>query len=296
MESDFSDIAVTSPRSQLDERFRSKFAALARAGKRRPSVAYRRAGKRAFDVAFAAVLLLCLAIPFVLIAVAIKLDSRGPVFYRVRRVGHRGRPLMMLKFRKMRDDAAGLPLTAHRDPRLTRVGRVLTQTRLDELPQFWDVLRGRMSLIGPRPEDPTFVALHRADYEQILTVRPGVSGLAQIAYKEETTIVDAGRPVDDYVDRIMPEKLTLDKLYAGSCSVKLDVWVLGWTLVTMMLDRPVSVHRGTGKMSVRRRVEPTVEPAMKRIDAALAGPAPSRRPRPPADAIDARGRLRAKAD
>ena len=99
----------------------------ASAGTLRPGI------KRSFDIAVALVVLMFVAVPLLLIAIAIKLDSRGPVFYRVRRAGHRGRPLMMVKFRKMRDDANGLPLTAEDDPRLTRVGRVLTRTRIDEI-------------------------------------------------------------------------------------------------------------------------------------------------------------------
>ena len=125
------------------------------------------------------------------IALAIKLDSRGPVFYRVRRVGFRGNPLHMLKFRKMHDDAAGGPLTAGGDPRLTRVGAVLTRCRLDELPQLWDVFRGRMSVVGPRPEDPRFVDLHGDAYEHILSVRPGITGLSQLAFAEEANILEA---------------------------------------------------------------------------------------------------------
>jgi lipopolysaccharide/colanic/teichoic acid biosynthesis glycosyltransferase len=213
-------------------------------------------GKRAFDIVVSAFLLLCLVGVFAAIALLIKLDSPGPVFYRVRRVGHRGRPLRMLKFRKMRDDARGGPLTVDGDPRLTRIGRVLTRTRLDELPQLWDVLRGRMSLIGPRPEDPGFVALHDVEYRQILTVRPGITGLSQIAYKAEAAIVDSDNPVEDYINRILPQKLTLDGLYARTNSLGLDLRVLYWTLVTVVLRHPVSVSRVNAAMRLRRRPQP----------------------------------------
>jgi lipopolysaccharide/colanic/teichoic acid biosynthesis glycosyltransferase len=216
---------------------------------------YRRSGKRTADIVLATGLLVILSVPLAVIALAIKLDSRGPVLFRVRRVGHRGRPLMMLKFRKMYDDAAGSPLTASRDPRLTRVGRVLTPARLDELPQLWDVVRGRMSIVGPRPEDPGFVALHRDDYEQILSVRPGITGLSQLAYKEEAWIVDGAGPVEDYISRILPQKLTMDKLYASAPSARLDAWILFWTFVTVVLRNPVSVNRVTAAMRIRRRTE-----------------------------------------
>jgi len=212
--------------------------------------------KRIFDVGLAAVLLLAMIPLFVLVALAIKLDSRGPVFYRVRRVGYRGAPLMMLKFRKMRHDATGGPLTTHGDPRFTRVGAILTRTKLDELPQLWDVLRGRMSIIGPRPEDPRFVALHRTDYERILSVRPGITGLSQLAYAEENRILDDDDPVEDYLARIIPQKLTLDKLYARSSSPRLDLSILRWTIVGVLLRRPVAVHRASGRMNLRRRPKP----------------------------------------
>jgi lipopolysaccharide/colanic/teichoic acid biosynthesis glycosyltransferase len=226
-------------------------------------------GKRAFDIVFSALLLIGLVGVFAVIALLIKLDSPGPVFYRVRRVGHRGRPLRMLKFRKMRDDARGGPLTIDGDPRLTTVGRVLTRTRLDELPQLWDVLCGRMSLIGPRPEDPGFVALHDVEYRQILSVRPGITGLSQIAYKAEAAIVDTVNPVEDYVNRILPEKLTLDALYARTNSLALDIRVLYWTFVTVMLRRPVSVSRLDAAMRLRRRPQPA-PPAALAPGAALA--------------------------
>ena len=120
----------------------------------------------------------------------------------------------MLKFRKMRHDASGAPLTARDDNRFTRVGAFLTGARLDELPQFWDVLCGRMSIIGPRPEDPQFVGLHADDYREILTVRPGMLGLSQLAYEAEKNIISVDQPVEDYIARIMPQKLILDRLYA----------------------------------------------------------------------------------
>jgi lipopolysaccharide/colanic/teichoic acid biosynthesis glycosyltransferase len=220
------------------------------------SVRRRRAwptAKRGIDIGLS-LIALTLASPLMLVIIAsIKLDSRGPVFYRVRRVGHRGQPLMMLKFRKMHDGVTGAPLTSRVDPRLTRVGTFLTRWRLDELPQFWDVLRGRMSVIGPRPEDPRFVAIHPIEYERILTVRPGIIGLSQLAYEAETQIVDKDSPIQDYVARIMPQKLILDQLYASCTSLRLDIAVVSWTIVALLLRQPVAVSRVTGSMSMRRR-------------------------------------------
>lgn len=219
----------------------------------------RQEAKRAFDIAVSVVLLTAIALPLLLIALAIKLESPGPVFHRVRRVGYRGRPLLMLKFRKMHHDSVGIPLTAQHDPRLTRVGAFLTRTRLDELPQLWDVLRGRMSLVGPRPEDPSFVSLHDQTYAQILSVRPGVTGLSQLAFAEERTILDQANLVGDYIDRILPQKVELDLLYSAAYGIRMDLGVLGWTVVAILLGRQVAVHRATGTLSLRRRRRAAVD-------------------------------------
>lgn len=215
--------------------------------------------KRLFDAGFALTALVAVLPIMLLTAVAIKLDSRGPVFYRVRRVGYRGRPLMMLKFRKMHEDAAGIPLTVDGDPRLTRVGRFLAWSRLDELPQLWHVLRGDMSLVGPRPEDPGFVAMRPDDYEHILSVRPGITGLSQLAYAEERVILDADHLLTDYVSRVLPQKIILDKLYASCYSLRRDLAVLRWTLIALLLQKQVAVHRSTGRLTLRKRPRVQVE-------------------------------------
>jgi lipopolysaccharide/colanic/teichoic acid biosynthesis glycosyltransferase len=212
--------------------------------------------KRALDFVLALALVAAVSVVFLAIAIAIKLDSPGPVFHRVRRVGYRGRPLLMLKFRKMHQDARGQPLTANYDPRLTRVGTFLARTRLDELPQLWDVLRGRMSLVGPRPEDPEFVALHPEAYDRILSVRPGMTGLSQLAFAEEHNILDQDDLVGDYIERILPQKVGLDVLYAQTHRVSMDVAILGWTAAAMLMHKPVAVHRSTAALSVRRRPRP----------------------------------------
>jgi lipopolysaccharide/colanic/teichoic acid biosynthesis glycosyltransferase len=227
--------------------------------------------KRGIDLALAALLLLATLPVLLAIAAAIKLDSRGPVLFRVHRVGYRGRPLMMLKFRKMHHDASGGPLTTGSDPRLTRVGAVLTRTRLDELPQLWDVLRGRMSVIGPRPEDPRFVALHPEHYEDILRVRPGITGVSQLAFAKERVILDDDDPVGHYVSRILPQKISLDTLYARRSSLRMDFSIIFWTLVAVIIGLPVAVHRSTGRMNVRRRRQPL--PAPKPADASASEPA-----------------------
>lgn len=214
---------------------------------------------RLLDVVFAAVLLVLFAVLIVVLAVAIKVESRGPALYRSRRVGMRGREFEMLKFRKMRDGVAGSRLTAPEDDRFTALGRFLAQTKLDELPQLWNVLKGQMSLVGPRPEDPVFVERFRAELEPALRVRPGITGLSQLAFARESEILD---PVDreiHYVERILPQKIHMDTMYAARRSTKTYVQILVWTTVAVILRRDVAVHRTTGVLRLRRR--PQLEPS-----------------------------------
>lgn len=209
--------------------------------------------KRAFDVAVSASVLL-LTLPLVLVvAVMVRLESPGPVFYRARRVGRGGRPLHMLKFRKMHHNATGAPLTMSEDERFTRVGRMLAKTKIDELPQLWHVLNGEMSLIGPRPEDPKFVAERFDDYADILSVRPGVTGLSQIAFAEESAILCKVDPLAHYRTRIFPQKIRLDRMYAETPSIRMDVAIMFWTCAAVLLRRQVAVHRESGRMNLRRR-------------------------------------------
>jgi lipopolysaccharide/colanic/teichoic acid biosynthesis glycosyltransferase len=208
---------------------------------------------RIVDVVVATFVLLVLLPLMVLTAIAVRLDSRGPVFFRSQRVGYRGRQLRMLKFRKMHACARGVPLTIDKDSRLTRVGCLLVRLRIDEIPQLWHVLRGTMSLVGPRPESPAFVALHPRDYAEILSVRPGITGLSQIAFVDERLILDPVAPVEHYVSRILPQKVALDRLYADRRSLALNLRILSWTAVAVLLRCEVAVHRETGKMNLRKR-------------------------------------------
>ncbi len=223
---------------------------------------------RLLDVALAVALAVVTLPVALLVAVAVKLDSPGPVFFRCRRVGHGGQPFDMLKFRKMHDGARGPGLTATDDGRFTRVGRLLARSKLDELPQLWNVLRGQMSLVGPRPEDPSFVATRPDDFAPILSVRPGITGLSQLAFANESAILDPDDRVGDYLDRILPQKMGLDGLYACRRSLAMDVRILFWTAVAVVLRRDVAVHRGTGHTTLRRRTQPRVAP--------VGSPAPAR--------------------
>jgi lipopolysaccharide/colanic/teichoic acid biosynthesis glycosyltransferase len=218
-----------------------------------PAGAADRLLKRSLDVVAAAALLVLLAPTFLLVAAAILIDDGAPVLYRCRRVGQGGSELRMLKFRKMRRDAAGPPLTVAADPRFTRVGRLLAPSKLDELPQLWHVLRGDMSLVGPRPEDPTYVQLHPEPYADILRVKPGMTGLSQLAFVDESVLLDADDPNVSYLERVLPQKLELDRLYAANRSLRMDLQILCWTALVTLLRRRVAVHRGNGRLSVRRR-------------------------------------------
>jgi lipopolysaccharide/colanic/teichoic acid biosynthesis glycosyltransferase len=208
---------------------------------------------RIFDVAAAALLLVILLPLVALVAIAVRIESPGPAFFRCERVGYRGRPLRMLKLRKMSAHALGVALTTGQDVRLTRLGRLLAKLKIDEIPQLLHVLRGTMSLVGPRPEVAEFVGLHPEAYGEILSVRPGITGLSQIAFAEECRILDPDDPVGHYVNRILPQKVGLDGLYVKRRSLSFNLRILYWTAVAVVVRRPVAVHRDTGKMNIRRR-------------------------------------------
>lgn len=213
----------------------------------------RRIAKRAVDIVVSGTLLIALLPVNGLVALAILIDSGTPILYRSRRVGRGGREFGMVKFRKMRDDISGPPLTTAHDPRYTRIGPWLTRTKLDELPQLWNVLVGQMSLVGPRPEDPQFVAERSEDYETILLVRQGITGLSQLAFYDEAELLDREDPVADYRERIWPAKIALDRLYISQANLRWDLRIIAWSVWCWALRRPVAVDRESGALSARRR-------------------------------------------
>ena len=213
--------------------------------------------KRLLDVLAAGGLLLVLSPLIAVVAVWVKLDSAGSVFYRCRRVGLHGRELKMLKFRKMHQDADGPALTVNGDGRLTRVGRFLARSKVDEIPQLWNVLKGEMSLVGPRPEDPSFVVLRPEDFEIILRVRPGITGPSQLAFAKESELLDPSDRLTDYLERFLPQKIALDRLYVAQRTVRLDLSILVWTLAAVVLRRDVAVNRKTIRLT--RRMRPAVK-------------------------------------
>jgi len=192
--------------------------------------------KQAFDIVVAFVGLLFLLPLLLLVALLIKIDSRGPVFFRQERIGRDFRPFLIYKFRTMVQDASrkGGSITFGLDPRITRVGRLLRKTKIDELPQLINVLRGEMSFVGPRPEVWQYVELFRQDYEEILKVLPGITDLASLRYRHEAEILGRSEnPEDEYVRRVLPEKIRLAKEYVRRSSLLFDVTIIFKTILTL---------------------------------------------------------------
>lgn len=185
--------------------------------------------KRAFDFLLSSLGLVFLSPLFLLLAVAIRLDSRGPVFFRQERAGKQGVPFRIFKFRSMVFDATekGPSITAAGDPRVTRVGRFLRRTKLDELPQLLNVWRGEMSLVGPRPEVPAYVALYNERQRKVLSVRPGITDPASILYADEEGILAAAaNPQRLYEETILPKKLDLNLRYIENMSLTSDICMI----------------------------------------------------------------------
>ena len=193
--------------------------------------------KRALDIGLAGLGLLVLAPLLAAVALLIRLESRGPVFFRQTRVGRHGEPFRIFKFRTMEHapQGGGPQLTVAGDERITRVGAVLRRTKLDELPQLIDVLRGTMSLVGPRPEVPRYVEHYPpGDRERVLSVRPGITDFASLRYRDENALLArASDPEREYLDVILPSKLRYALDYVDHGSVAGDLRVLGLTVRTV---------------------------------------------------------------
>jgi lipopolysaccharide/colanic/teichoic acid biosynthesis glycosyltransferase len=172
-------------------------------------------------------LLLCCPL-LLAIGALIRLDSSGPIFFRQTRVGRNGVRFQIWKLRTMVTDAAGLGpgITAAGDSRVTRVGAWLRRTKLDELPQLVNVLRGEMSFVGPRPEVPKYVAFYTEHQSEVLGVRPGITGPAQMEFRNEEALLEGANPETEYVQRILPAKLRLDLEYVRSRSLAGDLSIL----------------------------------------------------------------------
>lgn len=195
--------------------------------------------KRTMDVMASALGLLLASPVLVIVAGLVKITSPGPVFFRQQRIGQGFRPFTIYKFRTMVADAParGRAITVGDDPRITRIGRLLRKTKIDELPQLINVLRGDMSLVGPRPEVPRYVEMFRQDYADILQVRPGITDPASLQYRDEATVLArAEDPEEEYVRRILPEKIRVAKQYVRSHSAATDVWLILQTVCKLLGD------------------------------------------------------------
>ena len=194
--------------------------------------------KRIFDLLCGTLGLLVLSPLWLWVALLIWLDDRGGVLFAQERVGYKGRPFRMLKFRSMVFDAEklGKQLTVGRDPRITKVGHFLRKSKLDELPQLINVLRGEMSLVGPRPEVPHYVALYTPAQRHVLEVLPGITDPASIRYRDENDLLaKAENPEKMYIEEIMPDKIQLNLDYAARANVLTDIGVIIKTLQRVFL-------------------------------------------------------------
>lgn len=207
--------------------------------------------KRAFDIIGSAIGLLLFAPLLVTIAVMIAIYDGHPVLFRQRRVGHRGVPFEMLKFRTMvrNAESLGKQLTVGKDARITPIGRWLRKFKLDELPQLLNVFNGEMSLVGPRPEVPRYVACYNAVQRRVLALKPGITDPASISFRDESELLESlANPERAYVETIMPEKIRLNLEYAERANVLRDFGVILQTLVAIgrpatTIDPPQQVQR-----------------------------------------------------
>jgi lipopolysaccharide/colanic/teichoic acid biosynthesis glycosyltransferase len=190
--------------------------------------------KRIFDLAFSFLgLIICLPI-FVIVPILIKLDSKGPVFFRQARVGKNFIEFKICKFRTMRHDSEekGPVITVSGDRRVTKVGKFLRQYKIDELPQLFNVLKGEMSFVGPRPEVKKYVQLFKKDYKKLLRIRPGITDPASLKYSDEEGILSLSENwEEDYEKRILPEKIHLSLQYVEHCSILTDLNIILKTLL-----------------------------------------------------------------
>ncbi len=190
--------------------------------------------KRLFDIFFSFLGLLVLAPLFVVVAILVKIDSKGPVFFSHTRMGRGFKPFHVYKFRTMVNGAErmGASVTASSDKRITRLGRLLRKTKIDELPQLLNVLKGDMSLVGPRPEVREYVELYASEYRRLLSVRPGITDPASLRYAEEEGVLALSPSwEEEYRKKILPDKIKLSLEYVENHSLVMDVSLILKTVV-----------------------------------------------------------------
>jgi len=196
--------------------------------------------KRAFDLFFSIVGLIILIPFFILIAALIKLTSDGPVFFRQKRVGKNGKIFVIYKFRTMQKDAPYVGnkfATPKDDPRITKFGYFLRKLNIDELPQLVNVIKGDMSLVGPRPEVPEVVGLYKDDFQRIISVKPGMTDYASLAFRREAEMLSVAKDAyAHYVEEIVPKKISLNLRYIKEQSLVIDIKLIIKTIIRIVSD------------------------------------------------------------
>lgn len=191
---------------------------------------------RTFDVVAATIGLVVLSPVFLLVAACIQILDQGPTIFEARRVGRDGVLFEVYKFRTMinKPCTRGPAITAKGDPRITPIGRILRRTKLDELPQLVNVLKGDMAIVGPRPEDPRYVDLYSQEQRRILTVRPGITSAASVFYRREEELLAGADWETTYRTKILPEKLAIDLDYIDRRSRWTDIKIIGQTILALL--------------------------------------------------------------
>ena len=190
-------------------------------------------GKRALDLTVSVPALIALSPALLVIAALVKAGSPGPVFYAQERVGRRGRPFRLYKFRTMvmGADKAGPAVTSSGDARITPLGRTLRKWKLDELPQLWNVVRGDMSLVGPRPEVRKYTDIFRDDYSEILEISPGITDYAALEYRDEEEVLARYPDAEEaYTSVVLPEKIALYRQYLRDMGFRSDLKIIFRTI------------------------------------------------------------------
>lgn len=194
--------------------------------------------KRIFDIVVSFIGLLILSPIFLIIAIVIKLNSKGPVFFRQVRVGKDGKEFRIFKFRTMVVDAEkkGMQITVDGDSRITKPGHFLRKSKMDELTQLINVLIGDMSFVGPRPEVPKYVAMYDENQRSILKIRPGITDIASIEYRDENSLLaKSDNPEETYINEIMPRKIELNVKYIKKMSVIYDIGLIFKTIYKVII-------------------------------------------------------------
>ena len=196
--------------------------------------------KRLFDILFSGFVIICFLPIGAILAILILLESKGGVFFRQERIGQNGVPFYLLKFRSMVTDSEskGKITVGTRDPRITKIGYYIRRYKLDEFPQFINVLKGEMSIVGPRPEVKEYVDLYTTEQRKILSVKPGITDYASLAYFHENELLaKSDNPQETYINEVMPEKIKLNEKYLSNPTLSEDLIIIRKTVLKMFFSR-----------------------------------------------------------